>query len=126
MFKKSLLALAAGGVIMFGALTGLTGAAQAGGGPSVHIGIGVPGVHYGPGYVHRRDCWLPERHLCGRPYHRRGYGRPYYPGPIYGGPVYGVPVYRGPIYGGPVYGGPVYGGPVYGGPILYFGTGRRH
>ena len=104
MFKNTLLALAAGGAIMFAALTGSTGTAQAD--TSVHIGIGVPGVHLAHS-PQRRRCWLPERHLCG--------------GPIYGRPVYGRPVYGGPIYGGPIYGGPVYGRPVYGWPGYHGG-----
>ncbi|MFW6077419.1 MAG: hypothetical protein ACOC71_06685, partial [Hyphomicrobiales bacterium] len=92
MFKKTLLALAAGGAIALSALTGSAGSAKAD--TSVHIGIGVPGVHFSHS-THRSRCWLPERHLCGP-----GYGHPYH-----GRPVYGVPVYRAPIYGWPVYHG---------------------
>jgi len=108
MFKNTLLALAAGGAIMIAALTGSTGAAHAAG-PSVHIGIGVPGVQL----VHARQrqrCWLPERHLCGRPVH----GRPYY-----GRPVYGVPVYGRPVYGWPGYHGGYWAPPVYYAPRPY-------
>jgi hypothetical protein len=100
MFKKSLLAIAAGGAIAFAALTGTSGAAQAH--SSVHIGIGLPGVHVAPGYAYRERCWLPERHLCGRP--------------VYGRPVYGGPVYYPPVYGGPVYYAP---------PPVYYGRYRR-
>lgn len=104
MFKNTLLALAAGGTIMAAALTGTAGGAKAD--TSVHIGIGVPGVHVG-GYGYP-TCWLPERYLCG---------------PVYGRPVYGVPVYGVPVYGGPVYGGPVYYG-GYWAPRPYYH--RRH
>ncbi|HUF45974.1 MAG TPA: hypothetical protein VMN43_11565 [Aestuariivirgaceae bacterium] len=118
MFSKTLLALAAGGAIMFASLTGSTGTAQAD--TSVHIGIGVPGVHL----AHSRNpvrCWLPERHLCG-PY----YGRPYYGRPVYGYPVYAPPVYGYPVYAPPVYGYPVYGS-GYWAPPVYYRTGRyRH
>lgn len=102
MFKNTMLALAAGGTIMAAALTGTASEAKAD--TSVHIGIGVPGVHFG-GYAHRPRCWLPERHLCG---------------PVYGGPVYGVPVYGVPVYGGPVY----YGG--YWAPPRYHHHRHRH
>ena len=104
MFKKTLLAMAAGGAIAFAALTGASGSAEAD--TSVHIGIGLPGVHYAPGYSYRERCWLPERHLCGRP-------------------VYGVPVYGGPVYYPPVYGGPVYYGGYYAPPPVYYGRYRR-
>ena len=102
MFSKSLLALAAGGAIMFASLTGSTGTAQAD--TSVHIGIGVPGFRVGPVY-----------------------GRPVYRRPVYGYPVYAPP----PVYGYPVYAPPVYGYPVYGSgywaPPVYYRTGRyRH
>jgi hypothetical protein len=105
MFKNTLLAIAAGGAIMVGALTSTSGSAEAD--TSVHIGIGVPGVHVAPGYAYRERCWLPERHLCGRP--------------VYGRPVYGRPVYGGPVYYPPVYGGPVYYAP----PPVYYGRHRR-
>jgi hypothetical protein len=97
MFKNTLLALAAGGAIMLGALTGSAATAKAD--TSVHVGIGLPGVHL----VHSRDrsrCWLPERHLCGP-----SYGRPVYGGPVYGGPIYYPPYYGRPVYGWPVYRG---------------------
>jgi len=92
MFRNTLLVLAAGGAIVLAGLTGATGTAKAD--TSVHIGIGLPGVHL----VHstdRRRCWLPERHLCG---------------PRYGRPIYGGPIYYPPYYGRPVYGWPAYGG----------------
>lgn len=105
MFRNTLLALAAGGAIMMAALTGASETARAD--TSVHIGIGLPGVHIGH-YNHRPRCWLPERHLCGGPV----YGRPYYGRPVYGyPPVYGVPVYRGPVYWAP--------------PPVYYGGYRR-
>jgi hypothetical protein len=88
---------------------GSAGAAQAHG-TSVHICIGAPAFHVGPGYGYRQRCWLPERHLCGPSYRR---------------PVYRAPVYVGPVYGAPVYGAPVYGVPVYAPPTFYYGTYRR-
>jgi hypothetical protein len=115
MFNKTLLAMAAGGAIAFAALTGTSGSAHAD--TSVHVGIGLPGVHVAPGYAYRERGWLPERHLCGRPV----YGRPVYGGPVYGRPVYGGPVYSGPVYHPPVYGGPVYYAP----PPVYYGRYRR-
>jgi hypothetical protein len=108
MFKKTLLALTAGGAIAIAALAGSPGMAQAAD-TSVHSGIGVPGVELVHSR-HRRDCWLPERYLCG--------------GPIYGRPVYGRPVYGRPVYGRPVYGWPGY----YGGhwrPPVYYGRSRH-
>ena len=105
MFKNTLLALAAGGAIMVAALGGAAGTAEAAD-TSVHIGIGVPGVHL----VHARErprCWLPERHLCGRPV----YGRPVYGRPVYGRPVYGRPSYGWPLYHGGYWAPPVYYGP---------------
>lgn len=107
MFKNTLLALAAGGAIMMATLAGSSATAQAD--TSVHIGIGVPGIHL----AHARDrqrCWLPERHLCGPSYGRPGYGRPVYGRPVYRAPVYGWPVYRGPVYGHPYWAPPVYYG----------------
>ena len=97
--------------MMMAALTGSTGTAQAD--TSIHVGIGVPGVHL----VHsteRPRCWLPERHLCGP------YGRPIHRRPIYGGPIYG-----GPIYGRPVYGWPAYHGGYWAPPPYYYGRYRR-
>ena len=117
MFKNTLLALAAGGAIMLAALTGSAATAKAD--TSVHVGIGVPGVHL----VHSRDrprCWLPERHLCGP-----SYGGPIYGGPVYGGPVYGGPIYRPPYYGRPVYGWPVYRGGYRTPPPYYYRPYRR-
>jgi hypothetical protein len=112
MFRNSVLALAAGVAVMVAGLTGSTGSAQAD--TSVHIGIGVPGVHLTHS-THRRNCWLPERHLCGP-----AYGRP-----VYGGPVYGPPIYGPPIYGRPVYGWPVYHGGYWAPPPVYYGRYRR-
>lgn len=112
MFTNTLLALAAGGTILFTALSGASGTAKAD--TSVPIGIGVPGVHLAHA-TERPRCWLPERHLCGGPI----YGRPYY-----GRPVYGRPVYGRPYYGGPVYGWPGYHGGYWAPPPYYYGGYR--
>ena len=96
MFKNTLLGLAAGAALAFAALAGSTGTAQAG--PSVEIGTGMPGVQL----IHStrpRDCWLPEKYLCGGPV----YGRPVYGRPLYGRPVYGWPGYYGGYWGPPAY-----------------------
>ena len=102
MFKHTLLGLAAGGALAFAALTGSIGAAQAAG-TSIDIGIAVPGLQL----IHSsrpRDCWLPEKYLCGGPvYGRPHYGRPYYGRPIYGRPVYGWPGYYGGYRTPPIY-----------------------
>lgn len=109
MFRNTLLALAAGGAIMIAALAGSTGTARAD--TSVHIGIGLPGIHLAHS-SRRYNCWLPERHLCGP-----RYGRPVYSPPYYAPPVYGWPVYRAPVYHGGYWAPPP--------PPSYYGRYRR-
>lgn len=99
MIRNTLLALAAGGAIGFGALLASSGPAEAG--TSVHIGIGVPGGYGGPGHGYYRppyhrpghgqrpdryECKLPEKYLCGgrdRRFYGGYWGTAFYFGPAY-------------------------------------------
>ena len=93
----------------------LPAVAQAHGGVSFSVGIGLPGIAIGAG-------WCGPRY-CGPPVYYGPRAVVYGPAPVYAAPAYvaPAPVYAPPVYSAPVYSTPVYSAPAYCPPPVVYG-----